>query len=139
MDVCLHHSTYWNQTMRQMTDSPCKLWAGWGPRQVLWGGVGQWLGIQLQMQAFVTALQTLPATATFKFTLKAQTLLATATLKFTLKAGGKKGTSLVMSLPMLMDPKYKCQMACPELQRLPKNLYTFITNRNTRCLHQACQ
>jgi hypothetical protein len=57
-----------------------------------------------------------------------------ATGWFTLKAGEKKGTGFIVSLPMLMDPKYKFQVACPELWMLPKNLYTFITNRYTSYL-----
>jgi hypothetical protein len=54
--------------------------------------------------------------------------MLTATGQFTLKAGGKKGTGFIISLPQLMDPKYKFHVACPELRMLPKNLCTFITN-----------
>ncbi len=41
-----------------------------------------------------------------------------ATGNFALKAGGTRGTGLVVSLPMLMDPTYKFQVACPELLML---------------------
>ncbi len=79
---------------QELEDREPKLWGGWGPRQMPWGGLGQSSGIHFQLQAF---------------------LMLSASGEFTLKAGGKKGNRFVISLPMLMDPRYKFFVACPEL------------------------
>jgi hypothetical protein len=98
-------------------DGQPNVWSGWGPRQTSSRGCGQSSGIHFQLQAF---------------------RMLAATGQFTLKAGGKKGTGFILSLPMLMDPKYKFYKACPELRMLPKNIYAFITNRYARYLQDVC-
>ena len=98
---------------QELEDGEPKLWGGWGPRQMRSGGLGQSSGIHFQLQAF---------------------RMLSASGAFTLKAGGKKGNGFVISLPMLMDPRYKFFVACPELRTLPKNLSAFITNRYSRFL-----
>lgn len=45
-----------------------------------------------------------------------------------LKAGGDKHRGFLVDLPLLMDPTYKYRLACPAFIKLPKNLYTFLTN-----------
>jgi len=62
-----------------------------------------------------------------------------ATAKFTLRAGGKRGKGFEIYLPLLMDTSYKFRAALPPVQKLPKNLYTFISNRFSCYMRQVIE